>query len=187
MLLPAVPFWFIRHGQTDYNLAKLVQGVLDVDLNETGRAQAQQAGPFLQNRGITSIVSSPMRRTSETSDVINRFLHLPVSYEPDLREASFGDEEGRALEGWFPEWVAGRYIPQNGESFVALAARVRGALCRILPAQAGPLLIVAHGGVLRAIRDLMGLPKEALTQNAIPLYCAPTAQGWQITPAKDLR
>lgn len=186
MSLPAIPFWFLRHGQTDYNLAGLVQGILDIDLNATGRMQAQQAGPLLTGRGITGIISSPMRRASETSDIVNGFLRLSVSYEPDLREVSFGDEEGKAPESWFSEWVAGRYTPPNGESFAALAARVGAVLYRVLPAHAGPLLIVAHGGVLRAIRDLMGLPKEVFTQNAIPLYCAPTEQGWQITPAEDL-
>lgn len=186
MSLPEIPFWFIRHGQTDYNLAGLTQGVLDVDLNATGRLQAAQAVPLLEGRGITAIVSSPMRRASETSAIINAVLHVPLSYEADLREVSFGDAEGKSPEPWFPEWVAGHYTPNNGESFDALALRVGAVLGRVLVAHPGPLLIVAHGGVLRAVRDLMGLPKEAFTGNAIPLYCAPSGLGWQITPAKVL-
>lgn len=179
--LPLIPFWFIRHGQTRYNAAGLVQGVLDVSLNDTGRGQAERAGPLLQGRGITSIVSSPMRRARETADIVNRFLHLPVSDEAELREVSFGGKEGQPLQPWFPEWVEGRYTPENAESFAALRARVQAALCRVLPAQEGPLLVVAHGGVLRAIRDLMGLSREAFTGNAIPLYCAPEAGGWGMT------
>lgn len=185
MSLPAVPFWFIRHGQTDYNLAGLAQGALDANLNETGRSQAQQAGPVLKNRGITSIVSSPLCRTRETTTILNEFLHLPISYEDELREVSFGDLEGKPAQPWFPEWVEGRYTPENGENFAALRTRVGTALCRILTPKTGMVLVVAHGGVLRAIRDLMSLPKEVATGNAIPLYCDPTPSGWQIINAAD--
>lgn len=181
MTLPSTPFWFIRHGQTHYNLEGLAQGALDAELNETGRAQVKRAGPLLQGRGLTSIISSPLQRTRQTTEILNGFLHLPVSYEPGLREVSFGDKEGQEAKSWFSEWVAGHYTPENGENFAALAARVEIALCRILSVQDGLPLIVAHGGVLRAVRDLMGLPKEGRMGNAIPLYCAPTSVGWQVT------
>lgn len=182
--LPSLPFWFIRHGQTDYNLAGLAQGLLDIDLNQTGRAQAEQAGPLLQNRGITEIICSPMRRTCETADILNRFLGLPISYEPDLREASFGDQEGVPIHPWFTEWVDGLYTPPKGESFPMLTARVASALCRVLPTRKAPVLIVAHGGVFRAIRAVMGLPRETKTGNAVPLYCQPAQQGWKISEAE---
>lgn len=183
--LPEVPFWFIRHGQTDYNLAGLAQGVLDVDLNQTGRTQVEQACPLLRGRGITEIISSPMRRTRETTDILNQVLHLPVSFEPDLREASFGDQEGVSIHPWFSEWVAGCYTPQNGESLETLMVRVEAALHRILPTHKQPVLIVAHGGVLRAILGIMGLPIDARTGNALPLYFEPTAQGWRVERAES--
>lgn len=186
MSLPSIPFWFIRHGQTDYNLAGLAQGVLDVDLNETGRLQAERAAPLLAGQGITAIISSPMRRAAQTSAIINEVLHLKLHYEADLREVSFGEAEGKSPDPWFPSWVAGHYTPDKGESFDELASRVGAVLGRVLPAHQGPLLIVAHGGVLRAIRALMCLPKEVSTGNALPLYCAPTEQGWQVTQAQDL-
>lgn len=181
MPLPLVPFWFIRHGQTDYNLAGLAQGILDIDLNEAGRQQATQAGPLLKEKGLTAIVSSPLRRAVETSEILNGFLHLPISYEADLREVSFGDKEGQAAQPWFPEWAAGHYTPENGESFASLRERVEDVLSRVLSTREGTLLIVAHGGVLRAMRDVMGLPKDVRTENAVPLYCQPTAGQWQIT------
>lgn len=181
MPLPLVPFWFIRHGQTDYNLAGLAQGILDIDLNEAGCQQVKQAGPLLKEKGLAAIVSSPLRRAVETTRILNDFLRLPISYEADLREVSFGDKEGQVAQPWFPEWVAGYYTPQNGESFASLRKRVEDVLSRVLSTRDGTLLIVAHGGVLRAMRDVMGLPKEARTENAVPLYCQPTAGKWQIT------
>lgn len=181
MSLPQIPFWFLRHGETDYNAAGLSQGALDISLNATGRAQAELAGPLLAGQGITAIISSPMQRTVETTEIINDFLRLPVRYEPDLREVIFGGMEGKPLLPWFPEWLEGRYTPPGAESFAQVLTRVETAMTRILPAP-GPLLIVAHGGVFRALRDLMGLPKQGLTPNAVPLHCIPTDTGWTVTP-----
>lgn len=181
MSLPTVPFWFLRHGETDYNAAGLSQGAVDIELNATGRAQAERAGPLLAGRGITAIVSSPMLRTRETTQIVNEFLGLSVSYERDLHEVVFGGMEGKPLMPWFPDWLEGRFTPDGAESFPDLTIRVKTALTSVLRAQQGPLLIVAHGGVFRAIRDLMGLPREGLTRNAVPFYCAPNGDGWEIS------
>jgi len=177
--LTATPFWFLRHGETEYNAAGLSQGALDISLNATGRAQAANAGPLLAGQGIAAIISSPMLRTRETTEGVNEFLRLPVTFEPDLREVIFGGMEGKPLMPWFPEWLEGRYTPEGAETFADLSARVELAMARVL-ALPGPVLIVAHGGVFRAIRDLMGLKKEGLTPNAVPLYCEPIETGWEI-------
>ncbi|MDD2794758.1 histidine phosphatase family protein [Acidocella sp.] len=179
MQLPAVPFWFLRHGETDYNAAGLSQGVLDISLNATGRAQAEVAGPLLAGQGIRAIISSPMIRTRETAAIVNEFLNLPVSIEADLREVIFGGMEGKPLQPWFPEWMEGRYTPEGAETFAEVTIRTRIAMRRVL-AQPGPVLIVAHGGIFRALRDLMGLSKEGLTPNAVPLFCDPTENGWEV-------
>ena len=179
MTLPKFPFWFLRHGETDYNAKGLSQGAIDVDLNEAGRSQARKAGPLLAGQGIVSIFASPMRRTVETAAIVNESLHLPITYEPDIREVVFGGMEGKPLHPWFPEWMDGRYTPEGAETFAALTVRVSAAMAQILY-NPGPILIVAHGGVFRALRDLMGLTREGLTPNATPLYCAPSPAGWQI-------
>lgn len=184
--LPEIPFWFLRHGQTDYNAAGLTQGILDVDLNEVGRTQARLAAPHLAGRGIGSIICSSMRRAKQTAEIVNELLHVPITYEAGLREASFAGKEGLSPQPWFPDWVAGHYTPENAESFADVMKRVQAALWQVLPDRKEPALIVAHGGVLRAIRALMGLPKEALTGNAIPLYCEPTATGWQISESESV-
>jgi probable phosphoglycerate mutase len=137
------------------------------------------AGQALADQGIVRIVSSPMLRTRETTTIVNEFLQLPVSFEPDLREVMFGGMEGKPLQPWFPEWMEGRFTPEGSETFLALRDRVAAAMARVL-AGPSPTLIIAHGGVFRAIRDLMGLPKEGLTPNAIPLFCEHTIHGWQI-------
>ncbi len=176
---PAVPFWFLRHGETDYNARGLSQGALDVELNETGRAQARAAAPALVGRGIISIVCSPMLRTRETAAIVNERLGLPISYEPGLREVIFGGQEGKPLGAWFLEWMEGRFTPDNAESFAELTARADAAMARVLALQ-GPVLIVSHGGIFRALRGLMGVDNHGLTPNAQPLYCAPEGAGWRV-------
>ncbi len=183
MTLAAVPFWFLRHGETDYNAKGLSQGALDIALNSHGRAQAQRAGAMLAGRGISAIIASPMLRTRETAEIVNAHLNLDVGFEADLREVVFGGMEGKPLLPWFNGWLEGLYTPAGAERFDQVKLRVQGAMARIL--RPGPLLIIAHGGVFRAVRDLMELPKEGLTPNAVPLYCAPTESGWEVIPASQ--
>ena len=180
LALPQVPFWFLRHGETDYNAAGLSQGALDISLNATGRAQAAAAGPLLAGQGIATIICSPMQRTRETTSIINEFLNLPVELEPGLREVVFGGMEGKPLYPWFSEWLEGSYTPEGAETFFQVLERVEEAMERVLTTAQGPLLIVAHGGIFRALRDLMGLPKQGLTPNAVPMLCMPEEGGWQV-------
>jgi broad specificity phosphatase PhoE len=177
--LPATPFWFLRHGETEYNARGLSQGAIDIPLNDTGRNQAKAAAPLLANRGIVSIVCSPMLRTRETAAIVNEVLGLPVTYEPAIREVVFGGMEGKPLSPWFQSWMDGSFTPEGAESFAELTSRIDGALQRIL-ARPHPVLIVAHGGVFRAVRNLLGLSRDGLTPNGQPLYCEPIVGGWRI-------
>jgi probable phosphoglycerate mutase len=179
-LLPQTPFWFLRHGETDYNAKGLSQGALDISLNDNGRAQAALAGPLLAGKGIAGIVSSPMVRTRETTEIVNNVLGLPVTFEPELREVIFGGMEGKPLLPWFHDWLAGTYTPEGAETFAALTIRVQAAMARVL-ARPGPVLVVAHGGVFRAIRTLLDAPEAGFTANAQPLLCEPLARSWRIT------
>ncbi len=181
-MLPQNAFWFLRHGETDYNARGLSQGAIDVPLNDSGRAQARGAGPLLQDRGITRIISSPMLRTRETTAIVNQTLALPVHYEPDLREVVFGGMEGKPLLPWFPDWLEGSYTPAGAESFVTLLQRVKMTMQRILQTP-GPVLVVAHGGVFGAIRDSMALPRASLVSNGMPLLCEPGESGWSVRAA----
>ncbi len=182
-MLPGKSFWFLRHGETDYNAAGLSQGALDIELNANGREQARLAGPELARQGIVSIISSPMRRTVETTAIVNEFLNLPVTLEPDLREVIFGGMEGKPLRPWYPEWVEGRYTPEGAETFVQVTARVKTAMQRVL-AMPGPVLVVAHGGVFRALCGILGIAMDGYhTANAAPIFCKQTEAGWKLENA----
>ncbi len=177
--LAHIPFWFLRHGETDWNARGLSQGRTDVPLNENGRAQAELAAARLAGRGIASIVASPLGRAQETAHTVGAALGLDVSTEPDLQETAFGVQEGQKMGPWYDDWVAGTYTPEGGETFAALRARVVPAVNRAL-LRPGPVLIVAHGGMFRSLRAAMGLSALVRTENGVPLWCEP-GEPWVLT------
>ncbi|MCF3947412.1 histidine phosphatase family protein [Acidiphilium sp. AL] len=179
--MPRVKFWFLRHGQTDYNARGLSQGAADIPLNDTGRAQARDAAPLLAGRGIAGIATSPMQRARETADIVNETIGVPILVEPDLREVVFGGMEGQPLHPWFGEWLDGRFTPDGAESFADITRRAAEAMGRVL-AHPGPLLVVSHGAFFRALRGLMRLDLDGRTENARPILCEPIGQDWRATP-----
>lgn len=114
--LTRLAFWFLRHGETDWNLRGLSQGSTDIPLNETGLAQAHRAAGLLRNRGIAAIVSSPLSRAYTTASIAAEAIGLPVEIDDDLREVAFGEKEGHLQSEWFSEWVAGTYLPAGAET-----------------------------------------------------------------------
>lgn len=190
MSLPRAEFWFLRHGQTDYNARGLSQGAIDIPLNEVGREQARRAAPLLVGRGLVGIVASPMQRARETAEIVNEHLGLPLVFEPDLREVVFGGMEGQPLQPWFTDWMEGRMTPPGAESFADITARAGGVLRRLL-AEPGPRLLVSHGAFFRAVRSLLGADLDQRTGNAMPIRCAPEGDAWRLTwhapePAGDV-
>jgi broad specificity phosphatase PhoE len=187
-MLPSIGFWFLRHGETDWNAKGLSQGAADVPLNANGEAQAVRAAELLKGTGIASIVASPLSRARSTAATAAAALGLPVSFDPELREVAFAGREGQPLGGWFDDWVAGTVTPPGAESFAELGARAKRAVTRALALPA-PVLIVSHGALFRALRAVMGLPVDIRTPNAVPIFCDPpaTAEGpWSLKAAGSL-
>lgn len=180
MSLPREPFWFLRHGQTDYNARGLSQGAIDIPLNDAGRAQARDAAPLLAGRGIVGIAASPMLRARETVEIVNRTLDVPVVYHPDLREVVFGGMEGKPLAPWFADWLDGRATPEGAESFSDILTRAAAVMSQVLT-RPGPLLIVSHGAFFRGLRGVMGLDLDVRTANAAPILCEPVGREWRAT------
>jgi broad specificity phosphatase PhoE len=170
--LARVPFWFLRHGETDWNAQGISQGNVDIPLNATGLAQARSAAEKLRHRGIASIVASPLSRARVTAEIAGEALGLPVAVDPDLREVSFGVQEGQAMSGWFADWVAGRFTPEGAETFPALRRRAVAAINRATALPAA-VLVVAHGALFRALRAAMAIEPNIRTQNAVPIFCEP--------------
>jgi broad specificity phosphatase PhoE len=182
--LARIPFWYLRHGETDWNAQGISQGNVDIPLNATGLAQARSAAERLRNHGIASIVASPLSRARVTAEIAGEALGLPVSLDADLREVAFGVQEGQAMSGWFADWVAGGFTPEGAETFAALRRR---AVAGVNRATALPpvVLVVAHGALFRTLRAAMAIEPNMRTQNAVPIFCEPPSDGgavWTLTP-----
>ncbi len=159
-------FWYLRHGETDWNARNVSQGAVNTPLNETGLAQARTAAGLLRNRGIRSIVSSPLSRARTTAEIVGEVLGLPLEIEDGLREVAFGGQEGQPMGRWFEDWVAGTFTPEGAETFADLGARGVVAINRALTREA-PVLVVAH---------------DVRTPNGVPYFCEPGTP-WSLTPA----
>ncbi|MEA2745381.1 MAG: 2,3-bisphosphoglycerate-dependent phosphoglycerate mutase [Acetobacteraceae bacterium] len=183
--LHPVAFWFLRHGETDWNAQNLSQGNVDIPLNETGLAQARSASLLLRGRGIRSVISSPLGRAKVSADFAEAELGLSVQVADGLREVSFCVQEGKPMSEWFQPWVDGLLTPEGAESFPALTRRAVATINRCT-ARTPLVLVVAHGALFRAMRGAMGHEPNVRTRNAVPIWCEPPANGakaWGITYA----
>jgi broad specificity phosphatase PhoE len=156
-MIPVKPFYMIRHGETEANAAQIMAGSLDSPLTHTGRAQARAVQDVVTRLTVkpSLIVHSNLSRARETASIINEVLDLPMVEDPDVAEIHAGDLEG---VGWehchhFDDW---RDMP-NGERFQDFFERVRRAKNRHLGSSKGPVLIVSHGGVFRALAKMYGI------------------------------
>lgn len=180
MTLNPIPFWFLRHGETDWNAQGLSQGTTDIPLNHVGLAQAQRAARTMKGVRITTIVASPLSRARVTAEIVAASLGLTVQIDHDLREVEFGEQEGKPMGDWYDDWIAGHYTPKGAESFAGLRARAVTAINRAT-ALPGPVLVVAHGALWRAFRWEAKLPANVRTPNALPLHAVPGAEAWTLT------
>jgi probable phosphoglycerate mutase len=184
MLTPR-PFWFLRHGETDWNAQGLSQGRTDIPLNKVGLMQAERAALTLRTSGIATIVASPLIRAHRTAEIVAGPLGRPVQLDPDLAEVNFGDQEGLPMGDWYDDWIAGAYTPAGAETFAELVDRAVRGVNRALEHPA-PVLVVAHGALFRALRLALGHEPNVRTPNALPLHITPPADGgavWGIAPA----
>jgi len=85
---------FFRHGETDWNRQGIVQGHSQNPLNDTGRQQAHALGAALKGKNLEVIVSSDLRRTHETAEIVNSYLSVPLHTTPALREVHAGSAQG---------------------------------------------------------------------------------------------
>ena len=162
----------LRHGQSTWNAESRWQGWADAPLSDEGLAQAQAMGERLAaaEARFTQVVSSDLARSIDTARVVADTLGLgEVAVEPDLRERDVGDWSGRTTEeidiiwpGAIAAWRAGRLDrPPGGEHEPAFRARVVRAVERLAAEPEGPILVITHGGVIRALaRHLGGEPQS---------------------------
>jgi probable phosphoglycerate mutase len=171
----------VRHGETEWNAERRIQGQIDIGLNETGLRQAEAAGRWLRDAGVSALYSSDLKRAWTTALTIGDALNLVPQAAPEMRERRYGIFEGLTYaeaHEKFPEGYAafeGRtadYAFENGESLHVMFERVTGKLQAIAAAHAGQnVVVVLHGGVLDIINrfvrgNSLEMPRDFLIPNA---------------------
>ena len=187
--LPLKPFYFLRHGETDWNLERRAMGSQDIPLNDRGVSQALNAAELLKNEPIATIISSPLLRARKTADIIAQHIKAPVIEITELQEACLGEKEGQ-LKGnglWVNGWRDGDEI-KGAEGYADFSSRIKRGLEKALQHN-GPILIVSHGGVYWVVQEILGLAIIDLG-NAEPIFHQPPAHPphpWGIYPLSEER
>ncbi|MCK0168200.1 histidine phosphatase family protein [Jannaschia sp. S6380] len=145
----------VRHGQSEWNAARRLQGQADIALSRLGAAQADALRPVIAEIAPCRTVSSDLERVHETA---RRIGATAPRLTRDLREIDVGDWTGRAIddiraedEDAYQGWRAGTAAPPGGENWTAFVDRVSGVIERERRVPCRNLLVVCHGGVIRAI------------------------------------
>jgi alpha-ribazole phosphatase len=151
----------VRHGQTAWSAERRYQGSTDVPLNDTGLRQAAALGVHFTADKIDAIYSSTLQRALQTAAAISRTSGVAVIPEPRFRETSFGEWEGKTYSDLQAQWAdhltAWRLdpmtnTPPGGESLAQLLQRAGEGVRDIEQKHHDEtVMIVAHGGVLRAL------------------------------------
>lgn len=146
---------FVRHGQTNVNNLKKIQGRCDNLLNDTGRKQAKQTGLFLKNNNITFdlIYSSPLTRAYDTACIIKECINYQGEIIKDeaFIERDFGDAEGMPITTEIFEYII-RDDVNNLEKSFEIQKRVSDGVLKVCKQNPGKrILIVAHSHTIKAL------------------------------------
>ncbi len=192
----------VRHGETDWNIEKRIQGHVDVPLNATGEAQARATAAGLAGSRFDAAYSSDLVRAWRTAEIAVAGLGLTARWSIGLRERHYGALQGLTAEEIrtrHPEEHA-RYLVRdpdcgftNGESLSAFADRVVSAIEALVSAHCGQrLLLVSHGGVLdicyrQATGRGLTSPRDFPIPNAALNWFEVGAGGWRLLEWADRR
>jgi len=155
-------FIVVRHGETQWNVERRVQGWGDSPLTAAGLAQADAIGRRLARERFDLLVASDLGRARQTAESIARHCGLPLTTDERLRERSFGVGEGMAydaIDGAYPEIFSRERETTNpdlvipgGESRRQFHERIRGAFEALAREHDGQrVAVITHGGVLATL------------------------------------
>jgi broad specificity phosphatase PhoE len=162
--------YLVRHGETDWNAQRRIQGRTDIPLNEVGREQAAATGRLLARRSWDGVFSSPLVRALETAEVIAGATGLGnVGRIDALMERNYGGAEGLSWEDIEELFPGDTQVPGR-ETHQDVSDRVLPALLELASAHRGEsLIVVSHGGVIRSVLNAVqpGVWHGSITNGSI--------------------
>lgn len=150
--------YFVRHGQTIWNVENKICGATDIALTELGHQQAIQTGEEIVKLGIAAdeILYSPLMRARDTALHISEITGIPAREEPRLIEQNFGKYESTARDGKEFQAAKQQFVIryEGGESMLHLAQRIYNLLDDIKKeAEEKTYILVAHNGIARVVNS----------------------------------
>lgn len=166
--------YFVRHGQTEWNAVRRMQGQWNSNLNELGRQQAKTNADFLAGCSIEYMVASPLDRTRQTADLIDDRLKLGYQVDDRLKEWDCGDWSGEMWDTISDKWPAEfsawqsdqfYYRGPGAENYPDMIARAQPFLSELMTTEFTKIAIVSHGMIGRVmIGTLLSMsPEEMLS------------------------
>lgn len=169
--------WITRHGQTNLNKKKLMQGLTDEPLNSTGKEQAKNARSKISDITFDAVYASPLDRAIETASIIGNVDRAKVKIDKRIIEVDFGKYEARsyfklgiamslywALPEIFP-------CPKTVESIQSMVERSHSFLRELEEKDYENVLIVCHGGIIRALCGYLEDKKNKIKWRPKPHNC----------------
>lgn len=149
--------YFVRHGESEWNVADRICGATDIPLTQKGHEQAIETGRVIERSGISAdqILFSPLSRAAETARHISEMTGIPAKEEKRLFEQNFGKWEGTSPRSSVPFRMAKRQFVdhyEGGESMFRLAQRIYNLLDE-LAEDDKTYILVAHNGIARVVRS----------------------------------
>lgn len=146
--------YLARHGETNWNAERRMQGQTDIPLNEKGMSQANACGASLRPGDYDMVISSHLKRASKTAEIINQYLKLPFKHMEDFAERYFGDGEGLTMDERTELFPDHEY--PNQEPLEEFTHRVMNGLEKVHAEYADQrVLVVAHGAVINRILSVL--------------------------------
>ena len=151
-------FYFVRHGQTIWNVENKICGATDIALTEQGHEQAIETGKKILAEGIQAdeILYSPLQRAADTAKHISEITGIPARVEPRLKEQNFGKWESTPRNGVYFKLAKQSFACsyEGGESMLRLAQRIYNLLDDIkTESDEKTYILVAHNGIARVIQS----------------------------------
>ena len=152
--------YYVRHGETDFNLFNVSQGQLNTSLNKTGLKQAQETAEKLKDYKFDVAFSSPLNRATQTAEFILKYHNLELICDDRLLEVNKGDLQGTKN----PQWKYDEFFEDphkfNGETDEDVYERVSSFLEDLKKFKGKNILIVGHGEVLKYFRFCLQNKRE---------------------------
>lgn len=156
-----------RHGETEWNVAEVFRGQIDIDLNETGVKQAELLSGYLSTSAIAAVYSSPLKRALKTAEIIAQPHKLKVNVDPDLIDFNFGKWQGLSHQevkekyrDLYATWITHpeQVRMPDGEALEDVSKRVIRVRNKVIENHRGTVVIVGHRVVNKVmICTLLGL------------------------------